>query len=244
MRYLIFGIFLFLFGCAGIQVPDSYQYKEIKTKIYTLASWQKITDKTQPIRIYIEGDGHAFNYAGLPTSNPTPKGTFLRKIAFNDPNPNVVYLARPCQYVQDSMCSKIDWTTGRFSQKIVDSMSMAIKSVASNRKVILIGYSGGALLSGLVMTQNPQLNIQKWITIAGVLNHTKWTDVLHLPHLTQSMDLDALPQVPQTHYIGDKDTIVPKELMQSIVPAKNLILIHNATHDTGYEKIYSDIYVE
>ncbi|MBR2299926.1 MAG: hypothetical protein IJ870_05075 [Alphaproteobacteria bacterium] len=68
---------------------------------FKIASWQKITDKNAPYKIYIEGDGFAFNAHGSPTTNPTPKNTFLRQIAFNDPSKNVVYLARPCQYVND-----------------------------------------------------------------------------------------------------------------------------------------------
>lgn len=242
MRYLIFGTLLFLAGCSSIHIPDSYQYKEIQTRTYKLVSWQKITDKTQPIRIYIEGDGHAFNYAGMPTSNPTPKGTFLREIAFNDPNPNVVYLARPCQYVTDSVCTQKDWTTGRFSQKSIDSIAEAIKSIVKDNQTILIGYSGGALLSGLVINQNSDINVQKWITIAGVLNHTKWTQTLNLQPLINSLDLDTLPNIPQIHYIGNKDTIIPSELTQSIVPKKDLVIVQNASHDNGYTEIYPDIY--
>lgn len=242
MRYLIVGTLLFLIGCSGIQVPDSYHYKEIQTKTYTLATWQKITDKTQPIRIYIEGDGHAFNYAGMPTSNPTPKGTFLREIAFNDPNPNVVYLARPCQYVTDSVCTQKDWTTGRFSQPIIDSTTEAIKTIAKDNKVVLIGYSGGALLSGLVIQQNPNLRVQKWITIAGLLNHTKWTDKLNLQPLTDSVELEQLPTILQKHYIGEKDTTIPVELLQSIVPADNLVVVKKATHDRGFDKEIKKVY--
>ncbi|MDD7312777.1 MAG: alpha/beta hydrolase, partial [bacterium] len=64
-----------------------------------MASWQKITHPTAPYKIYIEGDGHAFNAHGQPTGNPTPKGTLVRELAFGDNHENVIYLARPCQYV-------------------------------------------------------------------------------------------------------------------------------------------------
>lgn len=235
-------ILFVLSACSGIKVPEDYHYKEIQTKIYTLASWQKITDKTKPIRIYIEGDGHAFNYAGIPTSNPTPNGTFLREIAFNDPNPNVVYLARPCQYVKDSICTQKDWTTGRFSQPIIDSTAEAIKSIVNGNKVVLIGYSGGALLSGLVIQQNPNLRVQKWITIAGLLNHTRWTNKLNLQPLTDSVELEQLPTIPQKHFIGEKDTTIPAELSKSIIPNKDLIIVPNGTHDSGFEITFSEIY--
>lgn len=235
-------LLILLCGCHSIIVPDSFTYKEIETDKYKLASWQKITDKKSPIRIYIEGDGYAFNYAGQPTNNPTPRGTFLRKIAFNDPNSNVVYLARPCQYLDDKHCGQKDWTTGRFSQDIINSTVQAIKSISKKQQIILIGYSGGALLSGLVINQNPQMNIQKWITIAGVLNHTKWTESLNLPPLKNSVDLEKLPTIPQLHLIGDKDKTVSYELTKSLVDKKNLIVVPNATHDTGFNGYLSIIY--
>ena len=237
-------LLLVLGGCQSITPPESFIHKEIQTDPYKFASWQKISDSKSPIRIYIEGDGYAFNHLGYPTTNPTPKGTFLRKIAFNDPNPNVVYLARPCQYVKDGRCSVKDWTTGRFSQAVVASATQAIKEISGTQPVILVGYSGGALLSGLVIEQNPKLPVKKWITLAGVLNHTKWTDDLNLPPLTDSVDLKTLPNVPQLHLIGDKDATVSYRLTKSLVDKKNLIIIPDATHDKGYEMYLSDVYKE
>lgn len=241
MKKILF-VLLLLCGCRGIVVPDTFAYKEIQTDSYKLASWQKITDESQPIRIYIEGDGYAFNYAGQPTNDPTPRGTFLREIVFNDPNANVVYLARPCQFVDDKHCTQKDWTTGRFSQDIVNSTTQAIKSITGKQPMILIGYSGGALLSGLVIEQNPKLPVKKWITLAGVLNHTKWTEDLKLPPLKDSIDLEKLPIVSQLHLIGDKDTTVSYKLTESLVNRDSLIIIQKAKHDSGYEEYLHAIY--
>lgn len=236
-------LFLFaLCGCYTISPPPSFVYQEIKTDTYKLASWQKMTDPSSAIRIYFEGDGYAFNHAGHPTSDPTPRGVFLRKIAFNDPNPNVVYLARPCQYVKDDQCSQKDWTTGRFSQKIVSSVAQAVTSVAGKRNVVLIAYSGGALLSGLVIEQTPQLHVQEWVTLAGLLNHEKWTTELKLPPLKDSLDLQKLPNVKQLHLIGDKDKTIPYKMTQALVKSKDLIVIVKATHNSGFEQYYSTIY--
>jgi len=242
MKKIYLGLFLLLCCCTGIKPPDSFSYHEIQTDTYKLASWQKITNGKSPVRIYIEGDGYAFNHLGQPTTNPTPHGTFLRKIAFNDPNENVVYLARPCQYVQDKNCSSKDWTTARFSPEAVAATTQAVRELAKGKSVVLIGYSGGALLSGLVIDKNPKLPIKKWITLAGVLNHTKWTQDLNLPPLSDSLDLKKIPRVEQIHLIGDKDKIVSHQLTASLVNTKNLIVIPNATHDSGFEKFYPIIY--
>lgn len=242
MKKIYLFYFLLLISCKTINLSKSFIYKEIKTDNYTLASWQKITDQQAPIRIYIEGDGHAFNSMGYPTNDPTPKSKFLRKIAFNDPNKNVVYLARPCQYVKDKNCSQIDWTTGRFSKNIVNSTSQAIQKISNNQDIILIGYSGGALLSGIVINQNPQIPIKKWITIAGLLNHKKWTDNLKLQPLNDSIDLEYLPNIPQLHLIGKKDKIISYKLTQSIVSNDTLIIISKATHNKGFTEYIPIIY--
>jgi len=213
-------------------VPDSFTYKEIETDTYKLTSWQKITNKTEPVRIYIEGDGYAFNHLGKPTTNPTPHGTFLREIAFNDPNQNVVYLGRVCQYVDDKRCSQKDWTSGRFSQEIVDATGQAIKEISGKQPTILIGYSGGALLSGLVIEQNPKLPVKKWITIAGVLNHASWTNYFDDAPLVDSVDLEKMPKVEQIHFVGEKDKTVPLELAKKWSEVQ---VIQNATHDSGWD---------
>ena len=80
-------------GCSGIKVPDDFAYKEIETRDFKLASWQKISEPDGVYKFYIEGDGHAFDSRGRPTADPTPQGTMLRELAFGDPSPNVIYLA-------------------------------------------------------------------------------------------------------------------------------------------------------
>ena len=242
-NYFIFFIFIFLVSCSTIQQkpPESFTYIQIKTNDYVLASMQKITDKTSPIRIYVEGDGNAYTSKGYPTDDPTPKSNFLRNIAFNDPNPNVVYLARPCQFIKNKDYDKKDWTTGRFSQKIIDNVAQAIKQISCNNKTILIGYSGGALLTGIIINQYGQeLNITKWITIAGLLNHTKWTQYFNYVPLKDSLDLDKIPNIKQTHYIAKKDSVIPYNLTLDAINNRNYILIQNATHNKAITIDYND----
>lgn len=240
LKCLIFCFFVS--GCVSIKPPEDFEYVEIKTPSYTLASWQKITNLSAPVRIYIEGDGHAFNMDGYPTSDPTPKGVFLRKIAFSDPNPNVVYLARPCQYIMSKTCREQDWTTGRFSKKIIESEAQAVQKIASHRPVVLIGHSGGAMVSGLIVRDYPQIEVKKWITIAGLLDHESWTSYLHLLPLEGSLNLKNLPNVKQIHFAGTKDQVIPIKLSEQACGKENLVIVKGASHSSGYEKIYPMIY--
>lgn len=235
-------VLFLLCGCvgAGWQAPDDFKYIPIKTDNYEIASWQRLNNpNNNNIHIYIEGDGRAFDVYGHPTSNPTPRGTLVRDLAARDDFDNVVYMARPCQFIINDSCTEIDWTTGRFSKKIIDAEAKAIKQVAQNKMITIIGYSGGAMVSGLVIKQNPRLKVEKWITVAGVLNHKKWTQYFGDEDLTESLDMESLPNVKQIHFIGGQDETVPYELAKTWANESDIKLISNATHyDFGNLKIF------
>ena len=74
------------------------------------------------------------------------------------------------------------------------------------------------------------------------MNHGQWTQKLKLPPLINSIDLEHLPAVQQVHLAGKKDKIVPIELTETLVPKKDLIVVPQATHESGYEDYYSLIY--
>ncbi len=231
MKRLLFAILLA--GCTGTNwiAPDDFQYIPMKTKNYTIATWQKINNpKNNHIHIYIEGDGHAFDSYGQPTDNPTPHSTLVRNLVANDNFENVIYIARPCQFIMDENCDESDWTDGRFSQKIVDAVSETVTKIAKDKNITLIGYSGGGMISGLIIKQNPKLKIDKWITIAGVLNHKMWTDYFGDEPLNKSLDMGKLPVVSQTHFVGGRDKIVPYDLAKTWANEQNIKIIPTATH--------------
>ncbi len=223
--------FFILAGCVGTETGPMTVYAPNKSDLLSVAMTVRITDDVSPVHIYIEGDGHAFDAAGRPTANPTPRGHFLRNMAAGDMSPNVVYMARPCQYEMDDTCSVSYWTDGRFSARVVDSVAAAIRHVAGARPVILIGYSGGAMVSGLVIINNPDIDVRKWITIGGVLNHHDWTEYFGDTPLSSSLNMDELPRVPQVHYVAARDKIVPYELTRRWVGAENIVVVPNASHN-------------
>ena len=239
-RYFLF-LLLLLTGCAGTNwhVPAEFTPKTIHAGNFEIATLQKITSPSEPIHIYIEGDGHAFDGRGVPTRDPTPRGTFLRELAASDTSANVVYMARPCQYIMSPACDVSDWTDGRFSSQIIESTASAIKQTAAARPIILIGYSGGALLSGLIIEKYPELNVKKWITIAGVLNHSDWTEYFGDSPLIHSMNLDTLPRVHQLHYAAENDKTVPNSLTMQWTGGADTIIVPNATHD-DFENLILD----
>ena len=237
---------LFLSGCSSITAPDSFVYREIQTKTFKLASWQKITNPAALYKIYIEGDGYAFNAHGQPTGNPTPKGTLVRELAFGDKHENVIYLARPCQYVSSPICSQRHWTTARFAPEVVQAEYEAVKQIAGTNPVVLVGFSGGAQIAGLIAATKPDLNVKKVVTIAGNLDHLAWTEAHNLPPLSESMNLESyqaqFTAIPQIHYVGSKDKVIPPALVRAFVRNDDLVIeVDGAAHNSGWAQIYSKI---
>lgn len=223
-------VFLCLAGCATMRA-DTDELSYMHAGDFDIAFTQRITDTTAPIHIYIEGDGHAFNGHGLPTRDPTPRNMFMRHMAARDASPNVAYIARPCQFAMSPTCSVTDWTSGRFSARVIDAMADAVRTIAKNHPVILVGYSGGAMISGLIIERNPDIDVKKWITVAGVLNHAAWIEYFGDTPLSGSLSMDALPCVPMRHYVAARDTVVPKEITMAIAPAETVTIVPGATHN-------------
>lgn len=126
-------------------MPAEFVYKEVETRNFTLASWQKVTNPAAPYKIYIEGDGYAFNARGKATQDQTPRGTLVRELAFGDDSPNVIYFARPCQYIKSPICSKRHWTTARFALEVINAEYEAIKNIADNNPVKTPDYANMSL---------------------------------------------------------------------------------------------------
>ena len=224
-------ILFFVAGCTAIKAPTDFVYKEIPTRDFTLASWQKITEPSGTYKIYIEGDGYAFNAHGRATQDPTPKGILMRELAFGDDSPNVVYLARPCQYIKSPICSKLHWTTARFAPEVINAEYAAVKQIVGDNPVILIGFSGGAQVAGLIASAKPGLNVKKVITIAGNLDHLAWKSYHK-----------QFARIPQIHYVGSNDEVVPPLLVRDFVGKDTRVFeVRGATHNSGWEEINSQI---
>ena len=248
-KKFLFVIVVLLSGCKGIVIPDEFVYKEIETNTFKLASWQKVTNPKAKFKVYIEGDGASFDAYGRPTNNPTPRGKLLREIAFNDYNENVIYLARPCQFVEDEMCSQRHWTTARFAPEVINATFEAVKNIVKNNEVVLIGFSGGAQVAGLVSVAKNGLNVSKLITIGGNLDHLAWTQYHKIPSLSESMSLTDYRKkylmIPQVHYVGDEDVVIVPKLVYDFVGNRDLVrVVEGAKHNSGFEEIYPFIWQE
>ena len=185
------------------------------------------TYQTDDLVIYIEGDGLAWKNRFTPSANPTPVKPIGLQLALKHSNNNVVYLARPCQYISSRHshnCHVEAWTSGRYSEQVVHATNQAIdqlKHKHQSQSLTLIGFSGGATVALLVAARRQ--DVGHIVTLAGNLDPNAWTQHHHISPLYKSLTpqdyLTALSLIPQTHFIGERDQVIPAILTSNFVAA-------------------------
>lgn len=175
--------------------------------------------KTPSLTVYMEGDGFAWISSSMPSADPTPRDPLALRLALAQPDGNAVYLGRPCQYVdaKRTKCPQRYWMQARFAPEVVDATRLAIdvlKDRFGATRLTLVGYSGGAAVAVLVAEGRD--DVEQLITVAGNLDHDAWTQHHRMDPLQDSLNpadvADRLGRVPQIHFIGASDEVIPAEL--------------------------------
>lgn len=173
-----------------------------------------------PLIVYLEGDGLAFLGSHTISPDPTPNDPVGLRMALAHGNAAVAYLARPCQYAASGPCGPAYWTSHRYAPEVVASLNLAtdaIKSRVGANHVILVGYSGGGALA--VLMASKRSDMAGLVTVAGNLDLAAWTHIQKLTPLFGSLDpaeaAASIAAIPQVHFIGGRDDVVPNEVSQS-----------------------------
>jgi len=195
----------------------------VSTNQYELITYQKVLKKQdRTLAIYIEGDGSAWKSGSRASDNPTPNNPVALSLAIQDARSAVVYLARPCQFIDlpSRGCLESAWTNARFSQSVINSTNEAIESLKSQyqaKELILIGYSGGGAVATLITAQRN--DVKTLVTVAGNLDTDAWVKTFGLEPLTGSANpadrAKQLSNIKQIHFIGTNDQVIPKSVTQS-----------------------------
>lgn len=205
--------------------------KTPKFSLLTYSKFEESNDYDRTLNVYIEGDGFAWKRRNQPSVNPTPKNPVSLKLAAIDKSSNVLYIARPCQYIDiesEKNCNSEVWTNARFSDDIVESINKVISYYLSNNKlnrVNIYGYSGGGALAVLVAAQRNDVQFIK--TIAANLDHKKLNEMKGLTPLTNSLNaidfVEKVKNIPQLHIIGEKDKVINAKTIIGYVKTLNSI---------------------
>ncbi|MBF0253829.1 MAG: alpha/beta hydrolase [Candidatus Omnitrophica bacterium] len=225
---------------------------------FHLTAFSRTSDPARPLRIYIEGDGYAWVSRSRPSNDPTPIDPVALRLAAADPYPNVVYLARPCQYgslTADDACNPFYWTEGRFSEEVIRSANEAVGGLAAEggfQKIELIGYSGGAAIAVLVAARRHDVAAIR--TVAGDLDNGRLIRIHSLSPMEASLEpLDAaagLGNIPQIHFVGESDKVVPLEVARSFVDklppgsSARIVTVPGASHGKGWAERWKNLLEE
>ncbi len=238
LSFAVLGTIYILGGCTAtptvieritnaqsIAKQAEFQSSIIITPEFDLVAFRKATHQlSDRLIIYIEGDGHAWKTASLPSNNPTPINPLALSLAVQDDRPAVAYLARPCQYVDlpSRGCSIKAWTNARFSPIVISSMSIAVDTLKKEfgaKELVLIGFSGGGAIAVLIASQRQ--DVAGIMTIAGNLDTETWVSLYGLEPLTGSLNpasvATQLSSMPQVHFIGGKDEVISKNVTESFL---------------------------
>jgi hypothetical protein len=234
---------------ANIAATAQLQRQDRDTPFYTLAAWQRLTAPGKAVHVYIEGDGLAWLTRHDPSPDPTPTNPVALRLATADTAPNVVYLARPCQYVRDNRCGEADWTGARFSKDILAAYNAALDRIAVEMRppgFDLIGFSGGANVAGLLAES--RRDIASLRTVSGDIDNHAFIALHHLSPMPLSLDMadnaQKISRLPQRHFIGRDDAVIIPAVAASFqkrMGASSCFAVEtvpDAGHEEGWQAIW------
>lgn len=256
-NFILLSFMVILGGCATdpvehasrIALQASLTKHYIETPLFVYTAFIRINDVTQALHVYIEGDGVAWLSRYRPSPDPTPHNPMALLLAAQDPAPNVVYLARPCQFTPRELnahCQVDYWTNKRFAPEVIESFSLALDQIKARShigKLDLIGYSGGGAIAALLAEQRN--DIQSLRTVAGYLD---------IAYVNQQHNVSAMPEslnpidqarrlqyLPQIHFSGEKDRVISPEVARRFVNQTGALcarakVVEEMNHHSYWEK--------
>lgn len=207
--------------------------------------------------VYIEGDGFSWATRSRPSSDPTPKNPVGLRLAMADPSQApVLYLARPCQYVENAdrrMCTVNFWTSGRFAPEVIDSLNNAVSQAMERtgaQQVALLGYSGGGGVAALLAARRSDVAFLG--TVAGNVDHQAWTahhSISPMRHSLNPLDVASqLRHLPQRHLSSSADSIVPPLVSAGFCRkaerVQSCVVIDGMEHNGHWEDVWDYNYTE
>lgn len=218
---------------------------------FTLLAQLRVQAPGQPLRIYIEGDGFAWITRTRPSPDPTPRRPVALWLAARDPGPNVAWLARPCQYIMlarpGTACDRSYWTHARMAPEVVEAVDAAVTALRQRTgatMVELIGYSGGGGVAAVLTAR--RTDVMTLRTVAGNLDSGAFVRHHRVSPMTGSVDAigeaGRTRSVPQIHFVGEDDRIVPPFLADAFVrragPAAVKVVVPGLDHSHGWDTMW------
>lgn len=243
-----------LAAAKGIAFASGMESRVIHQGKFSILSFYKFVedDASRHAFIYIEGDGLAYLSRDVISIDPTPYPPLALQLAAHHRDENVIYIARPCQFISSNECTSKWWTSHRFSDEVIDAMNEAISQIVSEfdiKEISLVGYSGGAAIATIIAAKRKS-GVRQLITVAGNLDHSKWTSVRNLTSLHGSLNpvdfSDALQNLNQTHLVGLEDSNISPDILQSYLnrmktQSRVKVYYEHHSHNCCWEKNWDNL---
>jgi pimeloyl-ACP methyl ester carboxylesterase len=234
-RILVIVLLAGVSGCASVDrfggsrqaVIDwgherGFDARHVLLKRFRLLALQRIDParRSPVLNVYIEGDGAAWPTPFHPPRDPTPMEPVALAMAAADPAPAVLYLGRPCQYLEAAelaACSPEYWTNSRFAPEVLEAYMAFLdryKESSGASRLRMFGYSGGGVLATLLAAR--RTDVEQLVTVAAPLAVSEWTAWHKMTPLLGSIDpaLAVQGQLPlATHFVGGRDSVVPPRVV-------------------------------
>ena len=203
-------------GNCPLSECSDWTYRRYVYDGFSVVGFRKPGHQANRLAVYIEGDGNAWRRRSEISDDPTPQDPIGLRLALRDPATSVLYLARPCQFLDKKSldgCDSSLWTSARFSPDVIAAMDRAIsvEKASPEERLALVGYSGGGVIAVLVASRRP--DVEELITVAAPLDVVAWTKHHRVSPLEDS--LDPLENAPASemarvaHFHGGRDKTVP-----------------------------------
>jgi pimeloyl-ACP methyl ester carboxylesterase len=247
-------------GCAdpnahadAMAQPAGLRREQIDTDSFVLTAFVRIARRDRPLTVYIEGDGLAWRSRHEPSSDPTPHQALGLALAAADPAANVAYLARPCQFTPmtaNPRCGIAYWTDKRYAEEVVAAMNQAVThyaALAPGQPIHLVGYSGGGALAVLVAARRS--DVASLRTVAGNLDHAEVNRLYKVSAMPESLNAIDFARnvaaIPQIHFSGAGDTVVPPAIAQRFAaaagPCAQARIVPGVSHDGDWARLWPDL---
>lgn len=235
--------------------PAFMVQRVVPAGLFNLTAWERMHVHRAPATVYIEGDGIAWVSPRTKSLDPTPKNPVALHLAAMDKAENVVWLARPCQYSGwngQGPCPDTYWTGGRTAPEVLSAYHEALDNIKNMYEITgfdLVGYSGGAAVAALIAAQ--RTDVLSLRTVAGNLDYATFSQIHNVSPLKDSLDpvtvAAQLARMPQRHFIGGQDDIVPPAIFNSWKQASGKtdcvrpVLIEQNDHESGWVEKWPEL---
>lgn len=213
-------------AAAGWAQARGFAPGEITAGGFRLFRLSRPSAAADTLTIYFEGDGAPWATPFHPPRDPTPVKPIALALAAADPAPAVVYLGRPCQYLDEAGladCDSAYWMERRFAPEVVAAYGEVLDQLKAEhgaQRLRLIGHSGGGVIAALLAQRRKDVVVL--ITVAAPLALADWASYHQVAALSASLDPQAQAgSLPHgVHWTGGHDKNVPPLLVAGFVRRK------------------------